>query len=249
MGHRNVDINDPEIAVIFAELVTTKVKNPPRGYAIVEHIALPDGSVLHESSQYGFAPVVASWLKVHGYRAGQGAVAAYEALERYLASECGLGRDYVAAFRRRAIAQALVALTGDVKVQHDEQIHARTFYMGGRYLAGFPGERQGTLWLGISAGTSDIDALARAVDRLMRCGYRVGMSRATTVALLDDDGGPDWNYRPTEADKPWIADFERRRPLPEVFDMRSMVSDAALAPLGPLPTLDEVGPMKNRGAR
>lgn len=217
MSHRNPDINNPELAAILAELVTTKVQNPPRGYSIVERIGLPDGSVLHESSQYSFAPVVASWLKTHGYHVGRGAVAAYKALELYLASECGMGCDEVQAFRRRAIAHALVVMTHDVKVPHNEQIHARTFHMGDRYLAGFPAEHPGTLWASISAGTSDIDALARAVDRLTRCGYRVGMSQATTVALLDEDGGPDWKYRPTEADKLWIADFERRRPRPEAL--------------------------------
>lgn len=221
MGHRNPDLSDPGIAAILAELVTTKVPNPPRGFAVVEHIALPDGSILHESSQYGFAPVVASWLKVHGYRAGEGVAVAYKALERYLAGECGVGRDEVQALRRRAIAQALVAMTRDVHVPHPEQIHARTFHMGDRFLAGFlagfPAEHPGTMWASVAAGTSDIDALARAVARLMRCGYRVGMNRATTVALLGEDDGPDWNYRPTDADRPWIDDFERRRPRPEVL--------------------------------
>lgn len=227
MSHRNPDINNPELAAILAELVTTKVQDPPRGYSIVERIGLPDGSVLHESSQYSFAPVVASWLKTHGYHVGRGAVAAYKALELYLASECGVGCDEVQAFRRRAIAHALVVMTHNVKVPHNEQIHARTFHMGDRYLAGFPAEHQGTLWASVSAGTSDIDALARAVDRLTRCGYRVGMSQATTVALLGEDEGPDWKYRPTEADKLWIADFERRRPRPEA--LAAPVADGAAA--------------------
>lgn len=213
-SHRNPDTNDPDLAAIVAEIVTTKVKAPTRGYATVEHIGLPDGSILHESSQYGFAPVVASWLKTHGYRAGQGAVAAYSAIEKYMALECGIEAEH---FRRRAIAQALVALTRDVKVPHVEQMHARMFHMGDRFLAGFPAEHPGTLWASVAAGTSDIDALARAVDRLMRCGYRVGMSRATAVALLGEDNGPDWSYRPTDADKPWIADIERRRPLPDAL--------------------------------
>lgn len=218
MSHRNPDLTNPELATVLAELVTTKVAKPPRGYGIVEHIALPDGSVLHESSQYSFGQVVASWLWTHGYRAGRGAVAAREALDLYMAGPCGMGEATVRQYRRTAIAADLVALDGDVLVPHKEQIHARVFEMRDRWLAGFPGEQPGTLWASVSAGTSDIDALARAVDRLMRCGYFSGMARATVVSLIEADTGPDWNYRPTDADRPWIEAFERRRPAAPLFD-------------------------------
>ena len=78
MSHRNgPEISSiPELAAVFAELRTEKVPNPPRGYATVERILLPDGSCIHESSQYGFAEVVARWLWSNGYRARQGTVAA-----------------------------------------------------------------------------------------------------------------------------------------------------------------------------
>ena len=196
MNHRSgppID-SDPDLAAIAAELVTERVPNPPRGYAVVENIVI-DGCTIHDSSQYGFADVVARWLFKHGYRAGQGAVAAYEATERYLADECGLSPEFVRCNRRRSIAQVLVA----------------TWNGGALWVAGFPGEVDGTLWAAVASGDAEVDAIARAVDRLMRNGCRVGMRRDVAVKLLEADDGPDWGYRPTQDDAPWIADLENKR--------------------------------------
>lgn len=195
MNHRHgpsID-SDPDLAAIAAELVTERVPSPPHRYAVVENIMI-DGSTIHGSSQYGFANVVARWLFKHGYRAGQGAVAAYEATERYLASECGLSPAFVRCNRRRSIAQALAATQA-----------------GHMWIAGFPGEIAGTSWAAVASGDSEVDAIARAVDRLVRNGYRVGMSQALTVKLLEADAGPDWGYRPTQDDAPWIADLKAKQ--------------------------------------
>lgn len=198
MNHRSgppID-SDPNLAAITAELVTERVPNPPRGYAVVENITI-DGCTIHGSSQYGFADVVARWLFKHGYRAGQGAVAAYEAAERYLADECGLSPEFVRCNRRRSIAQGLRSL----------QVGQLASAM---WVAGFPGEREETSWAAVASGSTEVDSIARAVDRLVRNGYRVGMSRAMTVKLLEADGGPDWGYQPGPLDSPWIADLEAR---------------------------------------
>ncbi len=114
MSHRNPNLTNPELAAVLAELVTAKVAKPPRGYGIVERIALPDGSVLHESSQYSFAPVVASWLWTHGYRAGKGAVAA----RRH--AVLGVGGEAVGAMLGAgdlAVAPALERLLGGQALQ------------------------------------------------------------------------------------------------------------------------------------
>jgi len=196
MRHRHSPDIDaiPELAEVFGELRTEEVPNPPRGYATVERILLPDGSCIHESSQYGFAPVVARWLWANGYRAGQGTVAAYEANEQYLAGECGMGEGWVRCNRRCSIASSLVA-----------------YKVITTWGAGFPGDEVGKLYATVAAGRSEIDALASAVDRLMRNGYRVGMSRMTVMALLEADGGPR-DYKPTQDDAPWISVYNAKRP-------------------------------------
>lgn len=196
MRHRHSPDIDaiPELAAVFAELRTEEVPNPPRGYATVERILLPDGSCIHKSSQYGFAPVVARWLWSNGYRAGQGTVAAYEASERYLAGECGMGDGWVRCNRRRVIAHQLQAT------------HHPVF----NWLASLT-VPHGGLGVLVATGTDATEALARAVDRLMRAGYRAGMSRAAIDALLERDTGPDWNYQPTQDDAPWVADLQQQR--------------------------------------
>lgn len=186
--------SDPDLAAIAAELVTARVPNPPRGYAVVENIMI-DGCTIHGSSQYGFADVVARWLFKHGYRAGQGAVAAYKATERYLANECGLSPEFVRCNRRRSIAQALVAKPCGHLAKDG-------------WLAGFAGELE---WDAVAGGGTEIEAIARAVDRLVRNGYRRGMSQRVLVRLLAADAGVDWGYQPTQEDAPWIADLEAKR--------------------------------------
>ena len=194
MRHRNgPEISSiPELAAVFAELRTEKVPNPPRGYATVERILLPDGSCIHESSQYGFAEVVARWLWSNGYRARQGTVAAYEANERYLAGECGMGDGWVHCNRRRSIAQSLAA----------------TQVRGAMWIAGLP-----SIADRVAVGDTEINALARAVERLMRAGHRVSMSPATTQHLLAGYTSQDLGYEPTQEDMPWIADLQARRRL------------------------------------
>lgn len=186
----------PDLAAVRAELQTIKVPNPPRGYAIVEHVML-DGCLLHPSSQYEFADAVARWLWRNGYRAGQGVVAAYEAQERYLAGECGMSVAWVAQNRRMVIAANLVTMP-------DGNINA--------VAAGLPvdaGRQHPDLYRIARGPTPDL-AMARAVDRLCRNGYRVGMSRAVLGRLLDSDGGADERYEPTVDDGPWLIEFARR---------------------------------------
>ena len=168
MNHRSgppID-SDPDLAAIAAELVTERVPNPPRGYAVV----------------------VARWLYKHGYRAGQGAVAAYEATERYLADECGLSPEFVRCYRRRSIAQVLTAKrTGTVIWRVD------------------------CMTLAVAVGDTEVNALARAIERLVRAGFRVGMDQMTTARLLDAATFKDLRNEAEPEDAPWIADLEAKR--------------------------------------
>lgn len=186
----------PELAAVRAELETIKVPNPPRGLATVEHIML-DGCVMHESTQYEFADFVARWLWRNCYRAGQGVVAAYEASERYLSHECGMSEAWVRQNRRMVIASKLITMP-------DGNISA--------VAAGLPIDtgRQHPDLFRIARGPTPDLAMARAVDRLVRNGYRVGMSRVVLVRLLDQDGGADESYEPTAEDGPWLIEFARR---------------------------------------
>lgn len=198
--HHSPDIDSvPELAAVFAELRTEKVPNPPRGYATVERILLPDGSCIHESSQYGFAEVVARWLWSNGYRAGQGTVAAYEANERYLSGECGMGVGWVKCNRRSVAARALITIPPLTPING----------IGGpTWLTGFS-EKPGTLWACVSSGHTELEALVVAVDRLIRAGWRVGMSKATTVALLDQIGPPNFDYKGHPDDHEWVCWYQR----------------------------------------
>lgn len=213
----------PELAAVFAELRTEEVQSPPRGYATVERILLPDGSCIHESSQYGFAEVVARWLWANGYRAEQGPVAAYEASERYLAGDCGMGDGWVSCNRRRVIAGAITA----------ERTGRLASEMWGAGLV-----FDGALFVVATAG-NEVDALARAVERLMSNGYRVGMARQTAFNLLAADHGSLWDYKPTRDDAPWICDLRRARALRPRADADGSVemavkslADAAIAASG-----------------
>lgn len=187
----------PELAAVRAELETIKVPNPPRGLATVEHIML-DGCVMHESTQYEFADFVARWLWRNGYRAGHGVVAAYEASELYLSHECGMSEAWVRQNRRMVIASKLVTMP-------DGNISA--------VAAGLPidtGRQHPDLFRIARGPTVDL-AMARAVDWLVRNGYRVGMSRVVLGRLLDQDGGADDSYEPTVEDGPWLIEFARRQ--------------------------------------